>query len=69
MKNHYIISFNDLSKEKQEEIKKDLVKRLNEDIKVVETTLVFDDPKESIEETVQRECDRTWVEWEVCINS
>ena len=53
MKRHYIITMNDLKEEKQESIKKDLVKYLD------------DKTLEDLEKKVQKAMDRTWVEWEV----
>jgi hypothetical protein len=59
---YFVIQFNDLSKEKQQEIKKALVGEAIKSEKIRASAEVFDNIVESIEVTIERACDKAWAE-------
>lgn len=64
MKQYFIIRFNDLKEEKQEEMKKSLRVIGKEITKNMGVKRV----NNGIETLVDEGCDKSWVEWEVNIN-
>jgi hypothetical protein len=69
MKRHYIIRFNDLSQEKQNEIINDLLEDIQSDgdMKTKMLDGVEGDEFGHLDNTVRRACDQTWNEWEVVV--
>lgn len=70
MKRHYIIRFNDLSTEKQEEILLDLSNGVMSDAdfktRVLED-IHKDDAIDALEALIEKATDRSYVEWEVSL--
>jgi hypothetical protein len=70
MKRHYIIRFNDLSNEKQEEILLDLSNgaMVDADLKTLVLENVHkDDVVDVLEVLIERATDKSWCEWEVVL--
>lgn len=65
MSQYYIIKFNDLKEEKQEEIKNHLWDEANN----IDAPMkrIVDGDAETLAEIIENACNKSWVEWEVNI--